>query len=124
MKPSRHSVRFRLVIWYSSVLALILCIFSAALFILLKDNLFRQMNMQIDNEIEKILVVARSEPAEIDEIEEIGEYGATGMMLLMKGNDTLFISRAWSKEGFPHRFQQTQGRFYTVRSEKGAHGTG
>jgi hypothetical protein len=118
MKPSRHSVRFRLVIWYSTVMVVMLGIFSVVLFFLLKDNLFRQMNMSIDSDIEKASEAFRTMFSETDEIEEIKEYGATGMMLLMEGNTPLFISRSWSAEKLPYLFQQPLDRFYSVRSEK------
>jgi hypothetical protein len=55
-------------------MVVMLCVFSVVLFFLLKDNLFRQMNMHIDSEIEKAAETARTAPSEIDEIEEIKEY--------------------------------------------------
>lgn len=119
MKPSRHSVRFRLVLWYTSVMVVMLCVFSAVVFSLLKNDLFRQMNMRIDDEIEKIAGIARTESSESDELEEIEEYGSTGMMLFVEGDTPLFVSRAWIKEKLPRNFHQQPDRFYTIRSENG-----
>lgn len=116
MRSTRHSVKIRLVIWYSAALAVILCSFSAATFLLLKSALFHQMNAQIDGELQKAVGIARTEPSEI---EEIGEYGSTSVMLYKKGDAPLFVSPSWIKEKLPFHFEQPPNRCFTIRTEEG-----
>jgi heavy metal sensor kinase len=75
------------------------------------------MQMQIDNNIQKAMITARTEPWEIEDLEG---YSSMSLILFMNGDTPVFTSNAWINEKLPLHFQKQSGRFYTLRSEKGA----
>ena len=64
-----RSVRARLTLWHAAVLALIVCAFSAAVFLLVRAQLFDDLDARLDRELAAVERTWRADPGEVSEAE-------------------------------------------------------
>src|SRR5262245_54982347 len=66
-RPS--SVRTRLTLWHAGVLTLIVCAFSAGIFLFVRTRLYHELEQQLDRELATVERVYREEPAELRDLD-------------------------------------------------------
>ena len=68
MKVSGPSLRVRLTLWHASVLAVVICVFSAGIFVFVKAQLYRTLDQQIGDDLATIEHVYREETGDLGEL--------------------------------------------------------
>ena len=68
------SVRARLTLWHAGVLTLIICIFSAGIFLFVGARLYAGLDTQLAREIGTISRVYREEPEELKDLAPLGDH--------------------------------------------------
>ncbi len=110
------SVRLRLTLWYSLVLALIVVIFSFLIYFFVKGRLFHQLNHQLREDLASLTEVVTKEP---DEVREIEPEESPKLFLVARGTSLYFQSSPYQKAGLPMITSPGLERFRTVRSKTG-----
>ena len=96
MKSAFFSVRTRLTLWHATVLTLIVCAFSAGIFLFVRVRLFAELDAQLHREILAIDRVYREEPGELRDL--ASDWGFTLFQVSERG-DLLIATEAWEREG-------------------------
>jgi heavy metal sensor kinase len=110
------SIRLRLTLWYSLVLALIVVIFSVSIYFFVKGRLFRQVDHQLREDLASLTQVVTKEPDEVREIEP-GE--SPKLFLVTREASLYFQSAPYQKAGLPMITTPGPERYRTVRSRTG-----
>ena len=90
------SVRTRLTLWHAAVLALIVCAFSAGIFLFVRVKLFADVDAQLNRQILAIDRVYREEPGELRDLAP--DWGLTLFQVSERG-EPLIATEAWEREG-------------------------
>ena len=96
MRPAFLSVRTRLTLWHAAVLTLIVCVFSAGIFLFVRMRLLADIDAQLRREILAIDRVYREEPGELRDL--AGDWGLTLFEVSERGR-LLIATEAWEREG-------------------------
>ena len=110
------SVRLRLTLWSTFVLAVIVFVFSGGVYVFMKGRLFRQLNQQLDAEFSVIAGEIAEEPGDLRELDP---DGSTRLFQLIQENKILFRSDAFLKAGLPELVYGPDIKYRTVRSGSG-----
>jgi heavy metal sensor kinase len=94
LRPS--SVRVRLTLWYTVILAGIVLALFLAVFFFVKTGLIRQLDREVESEF---LTVSQSLAEEPNELSEFEAEGAGRAFQVIKGNDVLFETPAFRQSG-------------------------
>src|SRR5262249_45593703 len=118
------SVRARLALWHAGVLTLIICIFSAGIFLFVGARLYAGLDTQLAREIGTISRVYREEP---DELKDLATHWGITLFQIEAGGKIVHQSEAWEREGLsqalhigksesPLSWTASSGRHYRVQS--------
>jgi heavy metal sensor kinase len=117
VKYGFSSVRVRLTLWYSLVLAVIILVFSLGVFFFVKAGLLRQLNRQLDSDFLAVSQVSSEEPNEVPEAEN---ENSSRIFQLVKGGKVLFETPAFKRSGLPVLGEAAASGGRTVLSPSGA----
>ncbi|MGZ7046030.1 MAG: ATP-binding protein [Candidatus Aminicenantales bacterium] len=96
LRPS--SVRLRLTLWYSLILAGIVLAFSLAVFFFVKAGLYRQLDQQLESDFKAVFQDFSEDPNETPDIE--AENSVKTFQIVKSGN-LLYQTPAYQKSGLP-----------------------
>jgi heavy metal sensor kinase len=96
------SVRARLALWHAGVLTLIICIFSAGIFLFVAARLYAGLDTQLAQEIGTISRVYREEP---DELKDLATHWGITLFEIQAGGSIIHQSEAWEREGLSQVLQ-------------------
>jgi heavy metal sensor kinase len=102
MKLPPLSVRARLALWHAGVLALIICIFSAGIFLFVGARLYADLDTQLGREIGTVSRVYREEP---DELKDLATHWGITLFQIEAGGSIRHQSEAWEREGLSQALQ-------------------
>jgi len=89
------SVRARLAIWHAGVLTLIVCIFSAGIFLFVRARLYAGLDTQLAREIGTISRIYRDEPEELKDLSP--HWGITLFQIQTEGS-IRYQTDAWERD--------------------------
>jgi heavy metal sensor kinase len=115
LRPS--SVRVRLTLWYSLILAVIVLIFSLAVFVFVKGRFFRQLNAELESDFLEISQAAAEEPNELPDFET---EGPAEFFQIARDGKLLAETAAFKKSGLPVFVRPEDSGTRTLRSPAGA----
>jgi len=116
MKIPASSVRLRLTLWYTLALTLIVLAFSLAVFLFVKDRLFRQFDRGMAKEFAALAVEVAEDEGGFSEIES---QGAPILFKVIRGGAPVFRSTSFRKAGLPESSGVPAAGIRTVRSGSG-----
>jgi heavy metal sensor kinase len=116
MRIRATSVRLRLTIWYTLVLASIVLVFSFSVYFFVKGRLFQQLNKQLDTDFSVINGDVSEEPLEWPDFEP---EGSTILFQLVRGKSIYYQSGPYQKSRLPETIAMPSAKYQTVRSESG-----
>lgn len=90
------SVRIRLTLWYSAVLALIIIGFALGIYLLVRASLLHQIDQQLKRDFATVARVVRDEP---NEINELAQHGSVNLFQVFEGNEVVVETDDWSRAG-------------------------
>jgi heavy metal sensor kinase len=108
MRPA-SSVRLRLTLWYSLALGLIVLAFSLAVFLFVKDRLFRQFDRGLAKEFATLAAEVAEDSGNFAEIE------SASMFEVFRGGVSVFRSAHLRKAGLPETPRAPAAGIRTVR---------
>jgi heavy metal sensor kinase len=111
------SVRLRLTLWYSLILAGIVLVFSFFVFLFVKTSLFRQLNQQLDLDYQTISQNALEDAEETPEIEN---ENSAKLYQIAKLGILFYQTPAFQKSGLSFLGPSPPGGSQTVLSPSGA----
>jgi heavy metal sensor kinase len=111
------SVRLRLTLWYSLILAGIVLVFSFFVFLFVKTSLFRQLNQQLDLDYQTISQNALEDAEETPEIEN---ENSAKLYQIAKLGILFYQTPAFQKSGLSFIGPSPPGGSQTVLSPSGA----
>jgi len=114
LRPS--SVRVRLTLWYSLILAAIVLVFSLFVFFFVRAGLYRQLDQQLESDFKAVSQDVSEDPNETPEIE--AENSAKIFQIVRMGN-LLYQTPAYQKSGLPLERQLPPAATRTSRSSTG-----
>ena len=94
LRPS--SVRVRLTLWYTIILAGIVLALFLAVYVFVKTSLIRQLDREVESEFQSVERSLAEEPSELSEIETEGSGRA---FLVLRGSAVLFETPAFKMSG-------------------------
>ena len=99
------SVRLRLTVWHAGVLALIVCLFSAGIFVFVRARLDGSLDEQIRRDLLAIEKVYREEPWDLPELDH--RMGIS-LFEVVDGGRVVYRTGGWPPAGaLPHRMRAT-----------------
>src|SRR5215510_14696852 len=118
------SVRARLTLWHAGVLTLIICIFSAGIFLFVGARLYAGLDTQLAREIGTISRVYREEP---EELKDLASHWGITLFRIDAGGSIRHQTEAWEREGLsqvlqtgnsasPLSWTAPDGRRYRIQS--------
>jgi len=110
-----QSVRARLALWHAAVLAVIVCAFSIAIFLVVRAQLFAGLDARLDRDLAAVERTWREEPGEISEAET-----RAGIRLFEVHEDgrVAYQTQEWARRGLDGTAPAGNGR----SSSRDAHG--
>src|SRR5262245_15220137 len=124
MRLRPPSVRARLTLWHAGVLTLIVCIFSAGIFLFVAARLYAGLDAQLGQEIATVGKVHREEP---EELKDLASHWGITLFQVDEGGSIHYQTEAWQREGLapalqtgdstsPLSWTAPNGRHYRVQS--------
>lgn len=110
------SVRVRLTLWYSLILAGIILVFSLFVLLFVKASLFSNLNQQLDQDFKTIAQASSEEPNEVPEIEN---ENSAKIFQIVKAGNLLYQTPAFQKSGLPLFKEPSPAGSQTFRSPSG-----
>src|SRR5262245_1805620 len=95
LKPS--SVRTRLTLWHAGVLIVIICAFSAGIFLFVRARLVQDLERQLDRDLATVDRIYREEPGELRDLD--AHWGITFFEIVDR-NQPLYQTEGWGRGGF------------------------
>ncbi len=93
----RHwSIRAKLTLYYALALALIILAFSTGIYYLVRADLLRQMDAQLNHDMATVVGETRGDP---EEVPEVTEEGLVGLFAMRSGGREVAASPAWRRAG-------------------------
>jgi heavy metal sensor kinase len=111
------SVRARLTVWYTAVLAILLVVFSAAVYLIVRGSLSRQMNRELAGEFTVLAGEIGEEQADIRELEP---EGSSKLFQIFHEGKLSLQSDLFQKSGLAADLSAPAVRSRSVRSASGA----
>lgn len=111
------SVRVRLTLWYSLILAGTILVFSLFVFLFVKAGLFSHLNQQLESDFKTVSQASSEEPNETPEIET---ESSTKIFQIVKAGKLFYQTPAFQKSGLPLIRQLPSAGSPTFRSPSGA----
>src|SRR5262245_50616498 len=96
------SVRARLTLWHAGVLTLIICVFSAGIFLFVGARLYAGLDTQLAREIGTISRVYREEP---EELKDLAPHWGITLFQIEAGGSIRHQTEAWEREGLSQAVQ-------------------
>jgi heavy metal sensor kinase len=90
-------VRARLTLWHAGVLTLIVCAFSAGVFLFVRARLLHELERQLDREVATVERIYRDEPAELRDLDS--HWGIT-LFEVVDSAGPGYRTDAWQRGGF------------------------
>lgn len=116
MKMPFSSIRLRLTLWSTLALALIVLAFSLAVFLFVKDRLFRQFDRGMAQEFASVAAEVAEETGSFGDIES---PGAPYLFEVFRGGAPVFQSTSFRKSGLPEDSGLPAAGTRTARSREG-----
>jgi heavy metal sensor kinase len=95
MRLSPLSVRARLAIWHAGVLTLIVCIFSAGIFLFVRARLYAGLDAQLAREIGTISRIYRDEP---EELKDLSPHWGITLFQIQTDGSIRYQTEAWERD--------------------------
>ena len=95
MRPRPLSVRARLTIWHAGVLTLIVCIFSAGIFLFVEARLYAGLDAQLAREIGTISRIYRDEP---EELKDLSPHWGITLFQIQTDGSIRYQTEAWERD--------------------------
>jgi heavy metal sensor kinase len=115
LRPS--SVRLRLTLWYSLILAGIVLAFSVSVFFFVRAGLYRQLDQQLQSDFKAVFQDISEDPNETPEIEA---ENSVKIFQIVKSGNLLYQTPAYRKSGLPLMDELPPAATRTVRSPAGS----
>src|SRR5215475_16199581 len=96
------SVRARLTLWHAGVLTLIICIFSAGIFLFVGARLYASLDTQLAREIGTINRVYREEP---EELKDLASHWGITLFQVNAGDSIRYQTDEWQRDGLARALQ-------------------
>lgn len=116
MRIRASSVRLRLTIWYTLVLAFIVLVFSFSVYLFVKGRLFQQLNQQLDKDFS---VIAGDISEELSDVRELESQGSFKFFQLSQGKNVYYQTGSYQKAGLPEILSMPIVKYQTVQSKSG-----
>jgi len=116
MRLRPASVRVRLTLWYSLILAGIILVFSLFVFLFVKASLFGNLGQGLEADFKAVSRALAEEP---DEIPEIETENAVKVFQIVKAGTLFFQTSAFQKSGLPLTGRFTAAEKWAFRSPTG-----
>ena len=113
MRIRSSSIRLRLTVWYTLVLAFIVVVFSVFVYLFVRGRLFQQLDQSLDEEYAAIAGEASEEPRDVQDPDS---ENSAKLFLLAQGKNIYFKSRAYQQAGLPELREVAASRYQTLRS--------
>jgi len=105
------SVRMRLTLWYAGAFAVMLTVFSLALYGLVRASLIGTARERLESELEAVREMFVREPDEMDELEE---HGVLARFSVTGGGRIVHRTMAWGREGLDRALAESRtGPFFS-----------
>jgi heavy metal sensor kinase len=91
-----RSVRARLALWHAAVLAVIVCAFSIGIFVLVRAQLFADLDARLDREAAAVEATYRADPGELAEAET---RAGIRLFQVRENGSTLYRTEEWAHRG-------------------------
>src|SRR5215467_2615193 len=92
MRASGPSLRVRLTLWHATVLAVVICVFSAGIYVFVKAQLYRTLDQQISDDLATIEHVYREETGDLGELGH--RIGGTRFQVV-EGRTVVYETPGW-----------------------------
>src|SRR5262245_50065795 len=101
MRGTRLSLRTRLTLWHAAVLTVVICVFSASMFVFVKARLYRTLDQQLSDDLAAIEHVYREETGDLG---ELGQRMGVVLFQVAEGRTVVFQTPGWPPvAGAPYR---------------------
>jgi heavy metal sensor kinase len=117
MSPRRSSVRLRLTLWYSLMLAGTILVLSLFVFFFVRAGLYRQLNRQLESDFNAVFQDFFEDPGETLEVEA---ENSAKMVQIVKAGTLFYQTPAYQKAGLPLLAKPPVAESRTVPSSSGA----
>ena len=121
MSRPRLSVRARLALWHAGALTLIVCLFSAGIFVFVRGSLFAGVDRQLARALETIDWTYHNEP---EDIQELPTESGIGLFRVVAGGKVFHETEGWERAELaralpgstaPESWKSPDGRWYRVQ---------
>src|SRR5215813_3542033 len=100
MRVTGLSLRSRLTLWHAGVLAVVVCVFSAGIFVFVKARLYRTLDQQVADDLRGIEHVYREETGDLG---ELGRRMGLTQFQVVEGRTTVYQTPGWPPAGGAYR---------------------
>ena len=97
MRLTPASVRTRLTLWHAGVLTLIICAFSAGIFLFVRTRLSHELDRQLARELSTVERIYREDPGELRDLE--AHWGIT-LFQVIDPRKVVYQTEAWERGDF------------------------
>jgi heavy metal sensor kinase len=111
------SVRVRMTLWYSLILAGIILVFSLFVFLFVKASLFGNLGQRLETDFKTVSQALAEEPGEAPEIET---QSSIKIFQIVKAGTLFYQTPAFQKSGLPLTGRLPAAEKWTFRSPSGA----
>jgi heavy metal sensor kinase len=126
MRLRPRSVRVRLALSFAGALALLLTLFSASVYALVRAHLLRGL---ADRARQELAVVERTFEGDPEDVSELDEQGLVALYSVSRGDEMARVSPAWTRLGLPAasampaggaetRWRSQDGRSYVIATSE------
>jgi len=121
MRRPRLSVRARLALWHAGVLILIVCLFSAGIFVFVRGSLFAGVDRQLARALETVDWVYHHEP---EDIQNLPTESGIRLFRVVADGKLFHQTESWERAGLaqglpgsaaPESWKSPDGRWYRVQ---------
>lgn len=116
MRLSPRSIRARLTLWQVAFMALVLAVFALGIYGFVRESLFAQIDERLASSLALIEAAARSDTAELNEIERHTRVLA---FRVMEGDWPLYVSGGWIAADLDHVGPPPARGRWIVKPERG-----
>src|SRR5215510_16430847 len=100
MRFTGLSLRSRLTFWHAGVLAVVICVFSAGIFLFVKARLYQTLDQQVADDLAAIEHVYREETGDLG---ELGHRMGLTQFQVVEGRTTVYETPGWPPAGGVYR---------------------